>query len=159
MCDTENLQISEMIASATTAAAAVAVATTALSPTKHTSSLLTLGPASPSAATEQQQQLLHQQMSMMANSKVIVPLDFLNMSLNSYGIGGGGGDDIITSEIVNTGSGPASIVNIDELFRENYALREKLKEMSSDRDRLLCEVSNLRLELDMAELKRLPEER
>ncbi|XP_055382294.1 uncharacterized protein LOC129612625 isoform X2 [Condylostylus longicornis] len=49
------------------------------------------------------------------------------------------------------------IINIDELILENYALREKLKEITNDRDRLLCEVSNLRLELDMQELKRLPE--
>lgn len=50
-------------------------------------------------------------------------------------------------------------INLEELLRENYALRERLKEVTSDRDRLLCEVSNLRLELDMSELKRLPEGR
>ncbi|XP_062558005.1 dual specificity protein kinase shkE-like isoform X2 [Armigeres subalbatus] len=46
-----------------------------------------------------------------------------------------------------------------DLAMENHWLREKLKEVTSDRDRLLCEVANLRLELDMAELKRLPEDR
>lgn len=48
---------------------------------------------------------------------------------------------------------------IDEIASENYWLREKMKEINADRDRLLCEVANLRLELDMAELKRLPEDR
>lgn len=46
-----------------------------------------------------------------------------------------------------------------DLAMENHWLREKLKEITGDRDRLLCEVANLRLELDMAELKRLPEDR
>ncbi|EDX11323.1 GD14928 [Drosophila simulans] len=46
--------------------------------------------------------------------------------------------------------------NVDELLRENNALHAKIKELSLERDRLLCEVSNLRLELDMSELKRLP---
>lgn len=50
-------------------------------------------------------------------------------------------------------------INIHDLVIENQSLREKLKEVTADRDRLLCEVSNLRLELDMFELKRLPEER
>lgn len=66
---------------------------------------------------------------------------------------------------------PATVVNnnnnatanpvqlIDEIATENFWLREKMKEISADRDRLLCEVANLRLELDMAELKRLPEDR
>lgn len=47
----------------------------------------------------------------------------------------------------------------DDIAAENYWLREKMKEITADRDRLLCEVANLRLELDMAELKRLPEDR
>lgn len=46
--------------------------------------------------------------------------------------------------------------SVDELLRENNALHSKVKELSIERDRLLCEVSNLRLELDMSELKRLP---
>ncbi|XP_054734716.1 uncharacterized protein LOC129242178 [Anastrepha obliqua] len=50
-------------------------------------------------------------------------------------------------------------INVEELLRENRALREKLKEVTADRDHLLCEVSNLRLELDMSELKQLPEQR
>lgn len=50
-------------------------------------------------------------------------------------------------------------VSSQELARENNWLREKLKEITTDRDRLLCEVANLRLELDMAELKRLPEDK
>lgn len=47
----------------------------------------------------------------------------------------------------------------NETAMELVWLREKLKEITSDRDRLLCEVANLRLELDMGELKRLPEDR
>lgn len=46
----------------------------------------------------------------------------------------------------------------EDMSKENYWLREKLKEITSDRDRLLCEVANLRLELDMMELKRLPDD-
>lgn len=48
--------------------------------------------------------------------------------------------------------------HFEDMAKENYWLREKLKEMTSDRDRLLCEVANLRLELDMMELKRLPDD-
>lgn len=48
---------------------------------------------------------------------------------------------------------------VDEMTAENFWLREKLKEITNDRDRLLCEVANLRLELDMGELKRLPDDR
>uniref|UniRef100_A0A6E8W837 Uncharacterized protein n=1 Tax=Anopheles coluzzii TaxID=1518534 RepID=A0A6E8W837_ANOCL len=55
--------------------------------------------------------------------------------------------------------GAGEYVSAQELEMENHWLREKLKEVSADRDRLLCEVANLRLELDMAELKRLPEHR
>lgn len=44
-----------------------------------------------------------------------------------------------------------------DILSENYWLRERLREIQSDRDRLVCEVANLRLELDMGELKRLPE--
>lgn len=50
------------------------------------------------------------------------------------------------------------MTNLEDMAKENYWLREKLKEMTSDRDRLLCEVANLRLELDMNELKRLPDD-
>lgn len=46
--------------------------------------------------------------------------------------------------------------SIEDVLRENSLLHAKLKEVSIERDRLLCEVSNLRLELDMFELKRLP---
>lgn len=46
--------------------------------------------------------------------------------------------------------------SVEDLLRENSLLHAKLKEVSIERDRLLCEVSNLRLELDMFELKRLP---
>uniref|UniRef100_A0A182K752 Uncharacterized protein n=1 Tax=Anopheles christyi TaxID=43041 RepID=A0A182K752_9DIPT len=53
--------------------------------------------------------------------------------------------------------GGGEYVSPQELEMENHWLREKLKEITADRDRLLCEVANLRLELDMAELKRLPE--
>lgn len=55
-------------------------------------------------------------------------------------------------------STPLPIV-LDDIANENYWLREKMKEITADRDRLLCEVANLRLELDMAELKRIPEDR
>lgn len=48
---------------------------------------------------------------------------------------------------------------VEEMVSENNWLRQKMKEITADRDRLLCEVANLRLELDMAELKRLPEDR
>lgn len=54
---------------------------------------------------------------------------------------------------------PISAKIFDEIATENFWLREKMKEITADRDRLLCEVANLRLELDMAELKRLPEDR
>lgn len=50
-------------------------------------------------------------------------------------------------------------VLLDDIATENFWLREKMKEITADRDRLLCEVANLRLELDMAELKRIPEDR
>lgn len=50
-------------------------------------------------------------------------------------------------------------INVNELIMENHVLREKLKEVTTDRDRLMCEYSNLRLEIDMLELKRLPEEK
>lgn len=50
-------------------------------------------------------------------------------------------------------------VLLEDMASENYWLRQKMKEITADRDRLLCEVANLRLELDMAELKRLPEDR
>lgn len=59
----------------------------------------------------------------------------------------------------NNNSSTKSVQLIDEIATENFWLREKMKEISADRDRLLCEVANLRLELDMAELKRLPEDR
>ncbi|XP_049545623.1 uncharacterized protein LOC125957174 [Anopheles darlingi] len=64
------------------------------------------------------------------------------------------------SNATSAGAAPDSggeYVSAQELEMENHWLREKLKEITSDRDRLLCEVANLRLELDMAELKRLPE--
>lgn len=51
---------------------------------------------------------------------------------------------------------PQMKINVEDLLRENSLLHAKLKEVSIERDRLLCEVSNLRLELDMFELKRLP---
>uniref|UniRef100_A0A182T334 Uncharacterized protein n=1 Tax=Anopheles maculatus TaxID=74869 RepID=A0A182T334_9DIPT len=57
------------------------------------------------------------------------------------------------------GAGGGEYISPQELEMENHWLREKLKEVTADRDRLLCEVANLRLELDMAELKRLPEHR
>ena len=58
-----------------------------------------------------------------------------------------------------------SITN-SNLQSENHWFKEKLKEISTERDklkierdRLMCEVANLRLEIDMAELKRLPEDK
>lgn len=44
------------------------------------------------------------------------------------------------------------------LAQENQWLKSQLAEISQQRDALLCEVEKLRLELDMAELKRLPED-
>lgn len=56
------------------------------------------------------------------------------------------------------GADDAAAVGLSrDIMSENYWLREKLQEIQSDRDRLMCEVANLRLELDMGELKRLPE--
>lgn len=46
-----------------------------------------------------------------------------------------------------------------DIAAENFWLREKLKEITNERDRLIREVANLQLELDMGELKRLPEDR
>ncbi|XP_035789419.1 uncharacterized protein LOC118465354 isoform X3 [Anopheles albimanus] len=69
----------------------------------------------------------------------------------------GAGPD--TAAAAGAGGGGGEFVSAQELAMENHWLREKLKEITSDRDRLLCEVANLRLELDMAELKRLPEHR
>lgn len=69
---------------------------------------------------------------------------------------GGGGSDNESAHLVAAASAPQGN---DDILSENYWLREKLKEIQSDRDRLLCEVANLRLELDMGELKRLPEDR
>lgn len=48
--------------------------------------------------------------------------------------------------------------NMEEMATDNYYLREKLKELTTDRDRLLCEVANLRLELDMETLRRIPDD-
>lgn len=63
-------------------------------------------------------------------------------------------------QLMNTMSNMKTVqINVHDLVIENESLREKLKEITADRDRLLCEVSNLRLELDMFELKRLPEEK
>lgn len=69
------------------------------------------------------------------------------------------GSIITPATIVNNNNNNANPMMIDEIASENYWLREKMKEINADRDRLLCEVANLRLELDMAELKRLPEDR
>lgn len=76
--------------------------------------------------------------------------------------GVGGSASIIAPATVfnnnnNNNTNPSQI--IEEIASENFWLREKMKEINADRDRLLCEVANLRLELDMAELKRLPEDR
>lgn len=80
----------------------------------------------------------------------------------SVGVGGGGSASIIAPATVfnnnnNNNTNPNQL--IEEIASENFWLREKMKEINADRDRLLCEVANLRLELDMAELKRLPEDR
>ncbi|GAB0087890.1 uncharacterized protein DMENIID0001_022470 [Sergentomyia squamirostris] len=71
--------------------------------------------------------------------------------------------DIVVSEAppgedTDTVDCVGSAAAMEDLARQNYFLREKLREVTSDRDRLLCEVANLRLELDMAELKRLPDD-
>lgn len=73
---------------------------------------------------------------------------------------GGPGTIITPATVVNNNNNNAPPTQfIEEIASENYWLREKMKEINADRDRLLCEVANLRLELDMAELKRLPEDR
>lgn len=85
----------------------------------------------------------------------------------SGGGGGGGGSNgaagggaIAPANLANNNNNNTSPIQlIDEIASENFWLREKMKEINADRDRLLCEVANLRLELDMAELKRLPEDR
>lgn len=87
------------------------------------------------------------------------------------GVDGGGKDLHSETVLSNVSSLPGCVlgfkepmgintikINIEELLRENFALREQIKKIITDRDRLLCEVSNLRLELDMSELKRFPEE-
>lgn len=56
-------------------------------------------------------------------------------------------------------SRPPDALLLEDMASENYWLRQKMKEITADRDRLLCEVANLRLELDMSELKRLPEDK
>jgi len=107
-----------------------------------------------------QELLLHQttQSLLMASSMMFVE--------NPVGGGGGGGVGVGVP-VPGPVSLPLSIgmphqhtiqipYNVDELLRENNALHAKIKELSLERDRLLCEVSNLRLELDMSELKRLP---
>lgn len=71
------------------------------------------------------------------------------------------GSIITPATVVNNNNNNNAIPGqlIEDIASENYWLREKMKEINADRDRLLCEVANLRLELDMAELKRLPEDR
>lgn len=64
----------------------------------------------------------------------------------------------------DTNSQHESVASIEapgclDIAAENFWLREKLKEITNERDRLIREVSNLQLELDMGELKRLPEDR
>lgn len=60
---------------------------------------------------------------------------------------------------IMTSSSNPSVIAAENLAKENAFLKEKLKEIATDRDRLLCEVANLRVELDMAELKQLPDQR
>lgn len=78
-----------------------------------------------------------------SNNKIMSEAQILNMQKGN---------------IMTSASNP-NVTAAENLARENAWLKEKLKEITADRDRLLCEVANLRLELDMAELKRLPEER
>ncbi|KAJ6645430.1 hypothetical protein Bhyg_00636, partial [Pseudolycoriella hygida] len=47
---------------------------------------------------------------------------------------------------------------LEDIAAENVWLRRQLKEVTHERDRLIREVANLQLELDMGELKRLPED-
>lgn len=87
-----------------------------------------------------------------ATSAHIAPMDITGESTTQF--------DINTAP-----AGPSKIsslspeVLLDDMASENYWLRQKMKEITADRDRLLCEVANLRLELDMSELKRLPEDK
>lgn len=48
---------------------------------------------------------------------------------------------------------------IRQLSQEVEDLKQINKELSSERDSLLCEVSKLKFELEMSDLKRLNEER
>ena len=48
---------------------------------------------------------------------------------------------------------------IRQLSQEVESLKQINKELSSERDNLLCEVSKLKFELEMSDLKRLNEER
>lgn len=48
---------------------------------------------------------------------------------------------------------------IEQQGQEIEELKKSLKELSAERDLLLCEVSKLKFELEMSDLKRLNEER
>lgn len=48
---------------------------------------------------------------------------------------------------------------IEQQGQEIEELKHTIKELSAERDMLLCDVSRLKFELDMADLKRLSEDR
>lgn len=75
-----------------------------------------------------------------------------HLEATSAGTAGGGRSG-------RSGADGSTLLLGNDIMSENYWLREKLREIQSDRDRLLCEVANLRLELDMGELIRMPEDR
>ncbi|XP_031639864.1 IQ motif and SEC7 domain-containing protein 1 isoform X1 [Contarinia nasturtii] len=93
------------------------------------------------------------------NTIVAAPLPASASVLPLQTVGPTVGSIIAPATVVNNNNNNTNANHlIDEIASENYWLREKVKEINADRDRLLCEVANLRLELDMAELKRLPED-
>lgn len=81
----------------------------------------------------------------------------VNISQGIGGVGSGSGGQPPDLQKYVTGA------QKDELIKEQYQQICKLKKevdgLISERDLLLCEVSNLRFELEMAELKRIQDER
>lgn len=116
----------------------------------------------PSTSTANSINCLNQMVASVPASASAVPIATTVSGVGvGVGIGVGNSSSIIAPATVinnnNNNTNPNQL--IEEIASENFWLREKMKEINADRDRLLCEVANLRLELDMAELKRLPEDR
>lgn len=101
---------------------------------------------------------LNQMVASAPASASIVPI-VATVSGVGVGVGSSGSINTPATAINNNNNNTNPSQLVEEIASENFWLREKMKEINADRDRLLCEVANLRLELDMAELKRLPEDR